>query len=145
MNFFEQELRKICEKSELLQNRKYVGRTCYGTIGNDIRAKIEFEPMGIRDQFNGLKITILNRTEGRVDDTVVRFMESIGRKKVANTNFPEGVEPYIWSPDYGKWGWYAYQPNEADYKKFGKEMEDYLSVFQPELSQQNEMNMGPLM
>lgn len=139
MNFFEQELRKICEKSQLLQNRKYVGRTCYGTLGDDIRARIEFAPMRIQDQYHGLKITILNRTEGRVDDTVVRFLEVLGRKIVANTNFPEGVEPHVWSSGYGKWEWYAYKPNEEDYKVLCKDMEDYFSVFQPEMSQNKTM------
>ena len=41
MNFFEQELRKIMVGSGILKDQKYVGRLCYGTIGEGIRARVE--------------------------------------------------------------------------------------------------------
>lgn len=134
MNFFEQELKKICEKNEWMKNQKYVGRACYGTIGSDIKAKIEFTTLGTQEQYEGIKATILNRTEGPVDSMVFRFKDLLGIKKVSNPNFKDGIKPYIWTYQ-GKTEWYVYHPSEADYQKLSKTLDDYLSVFQPEMSQ----------
>ncbi len=46
MNFFEQELRKIVAGSGILKDQKYVGRLCYGTIGEVIRARVEIVRTG---------------------------------------------------------------------------------------------------
>ena len=42
MNFFESELKKIMGNSNILKDQKYVGRMCYGTISEDLRARVEF-------------------------------------------------------------------------------------------------------
>ena len=38
MNFFEAELKKIMAESTVLKDQKYVGRLCYGTISDELRA-----------------------------------------------------------------------------------------------------------
>lgn len=49
MNFFESELKKIMGDSAILKDQKYVGRMCYGTIGGDLRARVEFVTLGVSD------------------------------------------------------------------------------------------------
>ena len=41
MNFFEEELKKMVGGSTILKDQKYLGRNCYGTIGEDLRARVE--------------------------------------------------------------------------------------------------------
>lgn len=143
MNFFEQELRRILGKSEILQQQRYVGNACYGTIGNDIRAKLEFATCGTSDQYEAIRATILNRTEGPVDKMVFRFRDILGIKQVSNPNFRDGVKPHIWTYR-DKTDWYEYHPNEADYNKLSKTLNDYMEVFQPQMSQSEKLDMGEM-
>ena len=55
MNFFESELKKIMGNSSILKNQKYVGRMCYGTISEDLRARVEFVTLGVSDHYAGIK------------------------------------------------------------------------------------------
>ena len=66
MNFFESELRKIMENRDIVENMTFVGRSCFGDIGTDLRARIEFAIDGTIDHYSALCITILNRTNGTV-------------------------------------------------------------------------------
>lgn len=52
MNFFESELKKIMGDSAILKDQKYVGRMCYGTIGGDLRARVEFVTLGVSDHWD---------------------------------------------------------------------------------------------
>ena len=97
MTFFEEELKRIMAESAILKDQRYVGRICYGTIGEDLRARIEFVTLGISNQYAGLKASIFNRKEGVVDSVLLRFMDVWGKQKVGNPNFREGVEPHIWA------------------------------------------------
>ena len=106
MNFFESELKKIMGNSNILKDQKYVGRMCYGTISEDLRARIEFVTLGVHDHYAGLKTSIINRKEGVVDSMLLRFTDIWGKPKVSNPNFREGVNPHIWT-DNGKSDWYV--------------------------------------
>ena len=115
MTFFEEELKKIMAESAILKDQRYVGRICYGTIGEDLRARIEFVTLGISNQYAGLKASIFNRKEGVVDSVLLRFMDVWGKQKVGNPNFTD---------------WYVFHPSKADYQKLAAGVERYLSVFQ---------------
>lgn len=129
MNFFESELKKIMGNSNILKDQKYVGRMCYGTISEDLRARVEFVTLGVHDHYAGLKTSIINRKEGVVDSMLLRFTDVWGKPKVSNPNFREGVNPHIWT-DNGKSDWYVFHPTNADYQKLAAGVENYLSVFQ---------------
>ena len=129
MNFFEEELKKIVAGSAILKNQKYVGRSCYGIIGEDLRARIEFVTLGTSNHYAGLKTTIFNRKEGVVDSMVLRFTDIWGKPKVNNPNFRDGVNPHIWTNN-GKSEWYVFYPMSKDYQKIACSMENYLSIFQ---------------
>lgn len=128
MNFFESELRKIFANSDTLENPTYVGRACFGDIGEDLRARIEFTIDGTIDHYSALRITILNRTNGTVDQMKIRLDEILGKQSVRNPSFPDGVSPYIWIyrsiPE-----WYVFKPGSKDYQKMHDTIRNYLDVF----------------
>ena len=96
MNFFESELKKIMGNSDILKDQKFVGRMCYGTLGGDLRARIEFVTLGVSDHYAGLKAAIINRKEGVVDSVLLRFTDIWGKQKVSNPNFREGISTSLY-------------------------------------------------
>lgn len=93
------------------------------------RAKIQFVTTGIANQYSALRLTVLNRQEGDVDNLLLRFSDLFGKKMVNNPNFRDGVIPHIWD-DYGKVSWYVYHPTRQDYEVLSDAVSDYLEVFQ---------------
>lgn len=129
MNFFEQEMKKIMGKSSVLKDQKYTGRKCYGTIDGDLRGCVEFVTLGISNHYEGIRASVINRREGQVDSVVLRFSDLLGKKKVNNPNFSEGIVPYIWE-DRTAPAWYVYHPSPKDYESMGEALDNYLSIFQ---------------
>ena len=127
MTFYEQELRKIV--GERYPHATYVGRACYVRLDEMNRAKIQFVTTGIANQYSALRLTVLNRQEGDVDNLLLRFSDLFGKKMVNNPNFRDGVIPHIWD-DYGKVSWYVYHPTRQDYEVLSDAVSDYLEVFQ---------------
>lgn len=140
MNFFESELRKLFADASTIDNPTFVGRSCFGEIGNDLRVRIEFADPRTVNNYTSLRVSILNRTAGVVDRMEFRLDELLGIKQVPhNTNFPNGVQPYIWVYN-GEAQWYAFTPNASDYKIMRTAVGRYVDVFRtreerkPELS-----------
>jgi len=108
MTVYEQELRKLFEHSNLVDRPQFSGRVCVGDLGKDLRVRAEFLSTHISSQYDAIRLTVLNRTEGVVDRTLLRFQDVWGKKQVPNNpNFRSGVIPHLWD-DYGKVEWYAY-------------------------------------
>ena len=128
MNYFEQELRRLARLCKELQNPTFVGRVCYGDLGGENRARLEFVTQGHADHYTALRATILNRAEGSVDLLLFRFTDTWGKKKVNNPNFREGIVPYIWTSS-GNSEWYVYRPTDLDMKQLAAEVGMYLAVF----------------
>ena len=128
-NLFEQELGRLFGDGKIIDNPTYSGRACFGTLGSDLRVRAQFITTRIADEYDALKLTVLNRTDGLVDTLVLNLKDLLGMKPVPrNPNFPRGVAPHIWS-DYGKLEWYEYRPTAADYKTIQQAAEQYLGVF----------------
>lgn len=128
MNFFDRELRKLADAGIDLDNVKFVGRACYGDLGAQNRAKLQFITTGYADHYSALAVDILNRTDGKVDSLLFRFEDIWGRKLVGNKDFPEGVTPHIWTSGL-KSEWSVYKPTPADFERLANAVNDYLSVF----------------
>lgn len=96
MNTFEKELRKLFQHDTLLTEPRFVGRSCYGKISNDIRMRAEFYNTKIAGHYDSLKIILLNRNEGVIDTALIRFDDLFGKQKVSNPNFKDGVFPHLW-------------------------------------------------
>lgn len=142
MTFFEQELQKIFGKDTGLSHIRIVGNVCYGRLSGDIRMKAYYATGRVADNYEMLKITMLNRREGVIDSVSLYFSDLWGRKKVSNPNFRDGIYPYIWK-DGGNVKWYVYQPNESDYRQLSQAAGSYLDVFrEPAQEPQMGQTMG---
>ena len=128
LNFFEQELRKLVDAGIDLDDVKFAGRACYGDLGGENRAKLQFITTGHADHYSTLSVDVLNRTDGKVDSLMFKFADIWGKKSVSNPNFKEGVVPHIWT-DGLKSDWYVYKPTPADFEKLAEAVNTYLSVF----------------
>lgn len=126
MNFYEQELRKIIGIG--FPQATYVGRACYIPLGEQLRAKIQFTTCGCVDKYEGLRVTILNRHEGKMDEILLEFGDLLGLRPVDNPNFPQGVIPHIWV-DREQPRWYAYKPMSQDYDLLGQSAQAYIGIF----------------
>lgn len=137
MTFFEQELRKLFGDGTMIDNPKFTGRACLGTLGKDLRVRVQFVTSGHADHYDAISITVLNRTDGVVDKLRLRLKDVLGVKQVpGNPNSRSGVLPYIWD-DYGKVEWYAFRPSAADYTAMRGAVSEYLDVFRDRTIEQN--------
>ena len=139
MNFFEQELRKLFADSETLRDIRFTGRVCLARLTETTNVKLEFTTLGYADHYEGIKATVLNRREGQIDSTVLRFDDLLGKK--SHPNFSSGIIPHI--AKYGdKYEWYAYKPTPRDFEIIAETMDSYLEVFaEPVQTQDMTMEM----
>lgn len=101
MTRYEQELRKLFDGSGLMDRPQYSGRVCVGELGKDLRVRAEFFSAHVADQYDAIRLTVLNRKEGVVDRTLLQFKDVWGKKPVpSNPNFRSGVMPHLWD-DHG--------------------------------------------
>ena len=126
MNFFAQELKKIAGPTH--PGATYAGRACYVRLGDTNRAKLEFVTQGKADHYEALRITVLNRQDGMVDQNTMLFRELIDVKGARDECYRRDI-PYAWTYN-GTTEWYAYQPTSADYRTMGAAVDEYLEVFQ---------------
>lgn len=129
MNFFEQELRKIVGSQ--YPDAAFVGRACYVRLNEMNRAKIQFTTCGTADRYQALQMTILNRNDGQVDTLRLRFADLLGKGQI-NNPYIQQSGPYAWTYN-GKTEWYAYQPNDRDYRQLTDAVSGYLDVFQEQV------------
>ena len=124
MGFFEDELRKIMGPRH--PDAAYVGRACYTKLGAQNRAKLEFVSLGAASRYAALRVTILNRRGGKVDDIILHFSELLGIQRLADGY---KISPHFRLHDEGA-EWYCYKPDERAYQALSGAVEAYLEVFQ---------------
>lgn len=138
MNYFERELRKIVEHCEYIRNPKYVGRSCIGRLDDDIVVRMEFESTMIRDKYNALRVTLMNRSEGKIDSQMIRLSELWGMKSFNGNN----IDPHICKYN-DEVSWYCYMPTNAELKALSQSVDDYLECFaEPAFEETEEMEMS---
>ena len=118
MNFFETELKKMTAKVAALKNSKLVGRACIARLTDTTTVKATFTTLGVSEHYPAIRIALLNRSEGKIDEIVIRFSDHWTGKDAI----------HAWT-DRGKTDWYAYNPTAADYTKIAKAISDYLENF----------------
>ena len=123
MNYFEKQMRILFCESELFSEAMCSGKMMIGKIDHNIRVKLEFISTHIANQYNAMKVTVLNRTDGEIDKTVIPFKDIIGLKN--------GYDPYIWDDDNSK-GWYGFKPTSDEYDRISNTIHDYMSMFADE-------------
>ena len=101
MTLFEQELRTMFDSSDMIQDSVFVGKTMLGKLDDTLRVKLQFVQGRIKDEYEAIQATILNRTEGIIDKETFRFSDIIGTQEtqIGNQN------PHIWIYN-GKAEWY---------------------------------------
>jgi hypothetical protein len=136
MNFFEQELRKLFEGSEAITDPRFTGRVCLARLTDTTNVKLEFVTLGTHEKYEGIKATVLNRSEGQVDSTVFRFSDILGKKDIpGNPNFRNGLYPYVWKYN-DKYEWYAYGLTPGDIEMITDTVDNYLEMFQEPIQSQ---------
>lgn len=124
MNFYEKQLRRMFDESEVLSaDTIYAGKAMLTKIDDDLRAKIEFITGRVSGQYEGLKLSILNRTEGLVDTQSFMFYEIIGLKGSARDR-----KPHVWD-DNGKASWFGYEPTQNEMSLIASKVEDYIAMY----------------
>ena len=96
MNFYEKEMRNFFGNSELLQDAHFCGRTCLARLDEDLRVKLQLTTTGIIDQYDAIKLSIINRTDGVVDQQLFRLSDIIGKQL---RNGRDAIKPHIWEYD----------------------------------------------
>jgi hypothetical protein len=118
MNFFETELKKMTAKVTLMKNPRLVGRACIARLTDKTTVKTEFATDRVANHYPTIRITVLNRTEGKIDSLTVKFEDLWGKH--------DGL--YVWTA-YNDPKWYGYRPTAADYTKTAKAISEYLENF----------------
>lgn len=132
---FQNELNKIFGNDSVFDNTRFVGRACYGSLGADLKASAQFVSLHISNQYDALKINIINRTEGAIDSVTIRFKELWGNKYTNNPNFREGVSPHLWL-DGDKLEWYVYTPTNTDFEELREAVSEYTELFREQTMEQ---------
>ena len=85
----------------MLRDTHYCGRTCLAKLDEELRVKLQFTTTGYADHYDAIKLAVINRTDGVVDQQLFRFSDILGSSR-------KGQGPYqshIW--DYnGRLEWY---------------------------------------
>ena len=104
MNFFESELRRMFGDAENISDAVFVGRTMLGKLDDELRVKAQFISTHIAKHYDAIQVSILNRTDGVVDQETMIFGDIIGQKM---TRCSDKVNPYMWEESIGKAYWYT--------------------------------------
>ena len=124
MTFFEKELRKIAESCEYIQDPKFIGRSCVFRLTDSITAKMKFESTVMADNYNALKIELINRNEGNIDTQRINFKDIWG---TINTG-SDVISPHAWTFGYGT-EWYRFMPDREQYNALSEKIDEYLECF----------------
>ena len=78
-------------------------------LDENLRVKLQFTTTGYADHYDAIKLAVINRTDGVVDQQLFRFSDIIGQQAVEGR---DPINPHIW--DYnGRLEWYRPISQEA--------------------------------
>lgn len=123
-NFYERQLKIMFGNSDVLAaSAIFAGKAMVSKIGNGLLAKVEFVTARVSGQYEGLKLSIINRNDGLVDVQTFLFYEIIGLKGLARDR-----KPHIWD-DSGKAQWFGYEPSHSEFESIASKVEDYVKMY----------------
>ena len=135
MNFFEKELRDLFGSSTTLRDAHYCGRTCLAKLDEDLRVKLQFTTTGYADHYDAIKLAVINRTDGVVDQQLFRFSDIIDQQHSPGMM---SVTPQIWD-DNGKPEWYR-PISQEQRSQIANTIMDYVGMYQGE-TPENDFSM----
>lgn len=125
MSFFINELMKCTESFD---HRKCIGNAMYIPLEENNRLKLFFTTLGYADHYEALSISAIDKNNGVLDRTTIKFEDIWGKKQVSNPNFKDGITPYIWK-DGNAAEWYVYKPTPRDMELLSEQISDYAELF----------------
>lgn len=124
MNFYEKQLKRMFSDLDTQSgDTVYAGKAMLSIISDDLRAKVEFVTGRMASQYEGLKLSIINKNEGVIDTQTFMFYEIIGLKGSARDR-----KPHVWD-DNGNANWFGYEPTSAELEKIAAKVEDYIFMY----------------
>ena len=135
MNFFEKELRDLFGSSTTIRDAHYCGRTCLAKLDEDLRVKLQFTTTGYADHYDAIKLAVINRTDGVVDQQLFRFSDIIDQQHSPGMM---SVTPQIWD-DNGKPEWYR-PISQEQRSQIANTILDYVGMYQGE-TPENDFSM----
>ena len=124
MNFYEQQLKSMFPELDTKSgDTVFAGKSMLSVISDDLRAKVEFMTGRVAGQYEGLRLSIINKNEGIIDSQSFMFYEIIGMK-----GSEKDRKPHIWD-DNGKASWFAYEPTDAELESIGSKVEEYVWLY----------------
>lgn len=136
MNFYEKEMRTMFDGSGLIHDARFCGRTMLGKLDDELRVKLQLISTYVANQYDAVQATIINRTEGVVDQQTFQFADIIGKQQRGNLS---GINPHIWEND-GRARWYI--PVTASEKaQIAETILDYVGMYQEEGMEMGGMNL----
>lgn len=124
INFYEKQLKRMFSELDTdFGDTVFAGKAMLSKISDDLRAKIEFVTGRVSGQYEGLKLSIINKNEGVIDTQTFMFYEIIGMKGAERDR-----KPHIWD-DHGKASWFGYEPTPAELESIASKVEDYIFMY----------------
>lgn len=137
MNFYEKQLQRMFGESELLPaDTVFAGKAMLAKISNELRAKVEFVTARVSGQYEGLKLSIINKNQGLIDSQTFMFHEIIGLKGTARDR-----KPHIWD-DNGKASWFGYEPTATELEAIASKVENYIEMYADQSIENNHYILG---
>ena len=77
MNFFQKQLQRLLEdeRQTIPKLISYLGRTAYVPLSGNRQARVEFVTLIFAEKYEAVKVTILNASEGMVDQMLFRIKD----------------------------------------------------------------------
>ena len=123
-SFYERQMRRMFGDSEVLSaDTIFAGKAMVSKISDDLRAKVEFVTARVSGQYEGLKLSIINKNEGLIDSQTFMFHEIIGLKGPKKDQ-----KPHVWD-DNGKPDWFVYEPTDNELESIGSKVEEYVWMY----------------
>ncbi len=128
---FEDSLRRLFDGH--MPDAEFVGRACVAPLPGGMLARMEFVTAGHADKYEALRVKILNRRTGPVDETIIRFSDLFGPRPMS-AGKSALVIPHIYAglmksdgqylPD-----WYGYRLTDEDVAMLRDSVMAYVSLF----------------
>lgn len=128
MGFFEEELQKIFGKDAPITDIRFTGRACIGRLGETTNVKLEFVIQNYMEHYGGIRATVFNRNEGKIDSGLFLIEDILGKKPGVSASYINGIPPHI-AVYNGKAEWYVYKPTAEDFRAIAAAVNSYLEVF----------------
>ena len=127
MNFFEQQMRQMFGDTDIIREPKFIGKTMIGKLDDELLVKLQFISSFNSTEYTAVQASVINRTEGVVDNQTFEFSDLIG---IQIFDSGEKVEPHMWERG-GNSDWFI-PVTDAQKEQIACAVLDYVGMYQEE-------------